>query len=125
MKINPVERFSLIRRLKLDKKLSYDLEILLNSLTLEELIALKLESVAKAAGNKLYGIPIWFSLNKIVKESVLLFALASCKTKEETARFLGMEVNRFKSYYRKMNMDRYVKESKLSLDETIDHNNVT
>ncbi len=116
MKINPVDKFSLIRKLKLDKKLSYDLEILLNSLTLEELIALKLESVVKASGNKMYGIPIWYSLNRIVKETLLLFSLVSCKTKEEAARFLGIDTLKFRKQYKKYDMDRYVKKEKLSLE---------
>ena len=125
MKINPVDKFSLIRKLKLDRKLSIDLEILLNSLTLEELIALKLESVVKATGSKMYGIPIWYSINRIIKDSLVVFALASCKTKEEAARFLGLNILKFRKIYRRLDMDRYIKESKLSLDEATDHDNTT
>lgn len=101
--------FSILRNLKKQKQLSYDLEILLNSLTIEEILALKLELSSKAVGDKLYGLPIWFSLQDIIKESMLLFALSATKTKGEASRFLGLTPKTFRQLCRKYELENYIK----------------
>ena len=102
------KEFSLLRRLKKEKRLSYDLEVLLNSLTLEEIISLKLELAAKAAGGKLYGLPLWFSLQDIIKESIFTFALTATKTKGEASRFLGITPKKFRQLYKKFKSEEYM-----------------
>ena len=64
---------------------------MLNSLSLEEIIALKLELAAQASGSPLYGIPIWKNLLSIVRDAVIKYALSATRTKKEAARFLGMD----------------------------------
>lgn len=100
--------FSILRSLKKQNKISYDLEVLLNNLTLEEIISLKLELASKSAGNKLYGLPLWFSLQEMIKESVFLFAVSSTKTKGEASRFLGITPKYFRDLYKKFNIDNYI-----------------
>ena len=110
-----IKRFSLIRKLKKEKRISYDLEVLLNSLTLEEIIAMKLELSARAAGNKFYGFPIWYSLQDMIKESLLLFAISSAKTKSEASRFLGLTPKRFRQLCKKFNIEQYINGGDLDL----------
>lgn len=106
MKNRSINRdFSILRNLKKQKKISKDLEILLNSLTLEEIIALKLELSSRSVGGKLYGFPLWFSLQDIVKESMFLFALSVTKTKGEASRFLGLTPKYFRKLYKKYGDD--------------------
>jgi len=100
--------FSLIRNLKKQNRLSYDLEVLLNSLTLEEIIALKLELSSKAVGHKLYGFPIWFSIQDIVKEAVLIFAMSATKTKGEASRLLGLTPKYLRQLTKKYNLNNYI-----------------
>lgn len=82
--------YSVAEKLKRDKKISSEFEIMLNGLALEEVIALKLELAAQASGSPLYGIPIWQNLITIVRDSVIKYALSATRTKLEAARFLGM-----------------------------------
>ena len=68
---------------------------MLNNLSLEEVIALKLELSTKAISNRLYGFPIWNSLPSIVKEAAYKYALSATRTQNEAMRFLGLKLNSF------------------------------
>src|SRR5689334_13378397 len=82
---------SIIKKLRSENKSSEDFEILVNKLTLEELICLKLELGAKQfTNNKMFGFPLWYSFPKITKEAILNFALYATSSKKEAARFLGI-----------------------------------
>ena len=101
------ENYSLIRKLKKEQKTTEELEILINNLTLEEVIGLKLELASKAAGSSLYGLPIWFSLKDIVQEAVYKYAISATRTKGEAIRFLGLTPRYFRDLYRKYDVDNY------------------
>lgn len=101
------ENYSLIRKLKKEQKTTEELEILINSLTLEEIIGLKLELASKAAGSSLYGLPIWFSLKDIVQEAVYKYAISATRTKGEAIRFLGLTPRYFRDLYKKYDVDNY------------------
>lgn len=64
---------------------------MLGNLTLEEIIAIKLELSAKTLGSPLYGVPLWNSLTNIVQDAVLKFAISTTYTSSEAARLLGIE----------------------------------
>ena len=101
------ENYSLIRKLKNEKHITEELEILFNSLSLEEIIGLKLELTSRAAGSKLYGLPIWFSLKDIVKEAVFKYAISATRTKGEAIRFLGVTPRYFRDLYKRYKIDGY------------------
>ncbi len=82
---------SLLKKLRAEKKINDNFEAILNSLSLEEIIALKLELSSKTQGSPLYGLPIWHGLNDIVKDAVLKFAISTTQTSSEAARFLGLD----------------------------------
>ena len=83
-------QYSISKELK-SKGLSDDkFEIMLNNLHLEDIIALKLELSSKNASYYLYGVPIWTSINRIVKEAVFHFAMSRCHSVEDTCAFLGV-----------------------------------
>ena len=84
------QNFSIIRKFRNEGKINEEFEVLLDSLTLEEIIAVKLELAAKTVGGKLYGFPVWKSLNRIVRDAVLKYALSATQTKMEAARLLGV-----------------------------------
>lgn len=92
--------YSVANKLRREKKTSPQFEVMLNGLSLEEVIALKLELAAKASGSPLYGIPIWKNLITITRDAVIKFALSATRTKKEAARFLGMAEE---SFWRKQN----------------------
>ena len=99
--------YSLSRKLRREGKTSPELEVAINSLSLEEIIGLKLEMASKSAGGLLYGLPLWYSLPLIVKEAVLLYAISACKTNLEAARFLGIDKVYLSGLLKKYDIDRY------------------
>ena len=84
------QNFSIIRKFRNEGKINEEFEVRLGGLTLEEIIAVKLELAAKSVGGKLYSFPIWKSLNRVVKDAVLKYALSATQTKMEAARLLGV-----------------------------------
>tara|TARA_Y100001973_G_C5136288_1_gene300505 strand:+ start:86 stop:427 length:342 start_codon:yes stop_codon:yes gene_type:complete len=73
-----------------------DLLININKLSLEDLIAIKLELSANNINNRLYGFNLWKQTDNIVKESLLKFAISTTNSKKDAARFLGLTYSEFK-----------------------------
>ena len=99
--------YSISKKLRKDKDITEEFEILLNSLSLEEIIALKLELGAKCINNKLYGLPIWKGANHIIKEALIKTAVSITRTKGEAARFLGLNRAYFAELVKKYDVDGY------------------
>jgi|TARA_R110002012_G_scaffold312960_4_gene524186 hypothetical protein len=74
---------------------------ILSTLTLEEVIALKLETSVKSINNKLYNFPLWSSMPNITRDALLRYAMSACQSKRDMARFLGIPVNKFNKIIRK------------------------
>lgn len=104
---NSCEEYSISKVLREEKRSNEYFEILLNNLTLEELIALKLELGYKAIGFPLHGFPIWKSTNYIVKEALLKYAVSATKSKREAVRFLGINYLLFFKLLKKYKIDAY------------------
>ncbi len=97
---------SIITKLKDQNKINDSLLIGISSLSLEELIAVKLELAAEHINNRLYGFDIWRKTNYLVKDAVLKFAISTTKSKKDAARFLGLtykEFNRIAKFYKVSN----------------------
>ena len=110
-------KYSLRNKLKRNKKITDDFEVMLHSLTLEEVIGLKLEIAASHINNKLYNFPVYRSIRYIVKEACLHFALSSTRTFNDAASFLGIrpgelrkEIARYKIDLKEMTFD-FIEES--------------
>ena len=99
--------YSFRNKLKKQKKITDDFEIMLNTLTIEELIALKLELSSYNINNKLYNIPIYKNFIYIVKEACLNYALSACRTKGESARMLGLNESAFETELKKFKVESY------------------
>ena len=68
----------------------------INKLSLEDLIAIKLELSASNLNNRLYGFDMWKKSNYIIKEALLKFALSTTNSKKDAARFLGLTYAEFR-----------------------------
>ena len=79
----------------------------INNLSLEELIAIKLELSASNLNNRLYGFDIWRNSNSIVKEALLKFAISTTKSKKDAARFLGLTYAEFKRVVSKYKVEDF------------------
>ena len=106
--------YSLSRKLRRDDRSNDEFEVMLNSLSLEEVIGLKLELASKAAGGKLYGLPLWHSMENIVKDAVLKYVLSASRTKMESARFLGVSKKYFNKICKKYSVESYFEENDLT-----------
>lgn len=82
---------SFIKKLIKQKKLNENVLAIINSLTLEELISVKLELSSKMLNNRLSGFNIYGNLNRIVKEALLKFSVSISRNKLEGARFMGID----------------------------------
>jgi hypothetical protein len=89
---SPIE--STIKNLESENKINENFLTCLNQLTLEEIIACKLELATKAAGGMLFGLPLWNAIPEITKEALLKATIVACKTQADAAAFLGITKTR-------------------------------
>ena len=83
--------YSISRSLKIAGKSSEEFEVMLGQLSLEEIIALKLEISANMINNKLYGFELWKAIPRITKSALLKFAVSVSQTKQDACRVLGIK----------------------------------
>jgi len=101
------KNYSMSNKLKKERRSNDEFEIMLSSLTLEEVIALKLELSTKPVSNRLYGIPLWSSLQNIVQDAVFKYAFSATRTQAEAMRFLGLKEQSFHILRKKFGLDDY------------------
>lgn len=105
------KNYSVINKLLKEEIINENFLVNLNKLSLEDLIALKLEMAAKSSGGDIFGIPIWHSLRDICRDASLKFALSAARTKAEAASFLGISISTLKEYIRKYEIKNYFEEA--------------
>jgi len=103
--------YSLSKKLRREQRSNDEFEFMLNQLTLEEVIGLKLELASKSIGGRLFGLPIWQSLHIIVQDAVLKYAFSAARTQAEAMRFIGLHKNEFKRLTKKHNINSYFSEN--------------
>jgi hypothetical protein len=106
------ENWSLSKKLKKQNKINNEFEAILSHLSLEEIVALKVELAAKACGGKFYGNYLLKATKYIADEAILKYALAACQTRVSAARFLGVSLQHLKAI-----MMVYRVKEQLRLDE--------
>ena len=98
---------SIIKILKEQNLLNDQLLVSLNSLSLEDLIAVKLELAANNINNRLYGFDIWRALPNIVQAATLKFAISTTKSKKDASRFLGLTYLEFLNICKKYQINKF------------------
>ena len=101
---------SVINKLTHENKINNKLLVLINNLTLEDLIAIKLELSCAHVNNRLYGLDIWNKACYIIREALLKFAISTTHSKKDAARFLGLTYAEFKQQYNQFDIENYFKE---------------
>ena len=99
--------YSIANKLKSENKIDEKFEVMLSSLTLEEIIGLRLELAAKSVNYKLYGANIWHSIPNIVQDGILKYVYSAARTKGEMASFLGINKINLKRLLKKYNITNY------------------
>ena len=87
-----------------------DILVNINKLSLEDLIAVKLELSANNINNRLYGFDLWRQSNNIIKEALLKFAISTTNSKKDAARFLGLTYTEFNRVLRLFEVKDYFTE---------------
>ena len=103
--------YSISNKLMSDGKIDERFEVMLSTLTLEEIIGLRLEIAARSVNYKLYGLDVWNSLQDIVKDGVLKYVYSASRTQGEAASFLGISKARLKRLLRKHKVTNYFNKS--------------
>ena len=93
--------YSISNKLKSEGLIDERFEIMLSTLTLEEIIGLRLELAAKSVNYKLYGLDLWNSMQYIVLDG----------TQGEMASFLGINKSMLKRLLKKYNITNYFSKS--------------
>ena len=106
------KNYSISNKLKKERRSNDEFEIMLSNLTLEEVVALKLELSTKPVSNRLYGIPIWSSIQNIVQDAVFKYAFSATRTQAEAMRFLGLKEQSFHVLRKKFGIDDYFLDKK-------------
>ena len=98
---------SVIQKFKDQNKINDQTLVILNTFTIEDLVAIKLELSAANINNRLYGLDIWKKSDYIIKDAILKFAVSTTKSKKDAARFLGVSYSEFNSLYKRYNLEEY------------------
>ena len=96
--------YSLKNKLRRENKIDDHFEVMVNGLTLEELIGLKLEIASSHLNGKLYGFPILSAIRSMAEEACLRYAASACRTSTEAALFLGIDNARYLNKIKKFNI---------------------
>ena len=99
------ENYSIRKKLNSERKINSNFETILNSLTLEEIIGLKLELSSEYINNRLYNINIWKSTYYICREAVLKYALSSCRSIRDAASLMGISESSFRKEIKKFKIN--------------------
>jgi phosphoribosylaminoimidazole carboxylase (NCAIR synthetase) len=100
------KNYSFISAMRREKKINDNFLNYLSSLTLEEVIALKLELSIKSTKNKFYNFPLWKALPSICKDAILRFTLSACQSKRDGARMLGIDIREFDKLLKRYNTEK-------------------
>ena len=84
--------------------LNNELLFLISNMTLEDLIAVKIELSSSHLKNRLFGLDIWKKIDYITKEALMRVAISCTKSNSEAARFLGITLNDYRLNLQKFNM---------------------
>lgn len=98
------------QKLRRHKKSSDEFEYMLGQLSLEEIIALKLELTAKILGGKYYGFQLWSAMPKIVKNALVLYAISASNSEADAAELLNMPSTRWQMIKKAYKSKEYFEE---------------
>ena len=100
------ENWSLLRKLKKENKINNEFEAILSHLSLEEIIALKVELAARACGGKYYGNYLLKATKYMVDHAIVRYSIAATKTRKAGAQFLGVNLRHYKAIVQSLRLGK-------------------
>jgi len=104
------KNYSVINKFLKEEIINENFLVTLNNLSLEDIIALKLEVSSKSCGGDIFGIPIWNCLKDVCRDASLKFAISASRTRAEAATFLGISISTLKDYIEKYEIKNFFEE---------------
>jgi len=101
------ESYSIINKLKSEGVITNNTLNNINNISLEDLIAIKLELATRYTCGKFYGMPLWKITRHAVVDALLKTGLSIARTKKEAARFLGLDYMDFNRYIKKYKTESF------------------
>lgn len=102
-----LKKFSITSLLRSQGKITDEFEVMLNNLSLEELIALKLEISSRFLKGRMYGLNLFKSLPRIARDAAVKYAISACGNKNEAALILGVTTKTLYSIIRSTSVIRF------------------
>lgn len=99
------ENFNYKKVLLEQKKINKDFINRIKLLTIEELLYLKLDSLATSLKGKVFGFPIYKFMSDICREAMVIYALSSTKNKRDACLVLGMDMMHLNNLIKKYNIN--------------------
>ena len=119
MKKDLKKNYSIKKKLIIEKKIDEDFEMRLNNLTLEDIIALKLELSSKNFKGKFYGLQLYKYIQDIARDAVVKFAIAATNSKIKASYILGISYKQLKYIQKGYDYEAYFDTTHLT-DKTYD-----
>jgi hypothetical protein len=114
-KTTKYDKYSIVNKLKTEGKITNSTLNNINNISLEDLIAIKLELATRYTCGKFYGLPLWRLTRHAVTDALLKTGLSIARTKSEAARFLGVDYMDFNRYIKKYKTESFFENG----DETV------
>jgi hypothetical protein len=95
------KNYSKISELKKMNKIDDQFVFYIESLSLEDLISIKLESTMQLLNFKFINFPLWKSFHTITSEALLTAVFGVASNNSEAARILGIDLKQYKNYLSK------------------------
>ena len=95
------KNYSKISELKKMNKIDDQFVFYIESLSLEDLISIKLESTMQNLNFKFFNFPIWKSFHTITSEALISSVFGVAANNSEAARILGIDLKQYKNYLSK------------------------
>ena len=99
MKDNKVlyyKNYSKISELKSLNKIDDQFVLYVETLSLEDLISIKLETTLKSLNFKFFNFPLWKNTHRIVSEALVNSIINIASSNAEASRLLGIDMNQYK-----------------------------
>jgi len=103
-----IENITLSKNLREQNKSNDLFEAMISNLTLEELIALKLEMTYKNLDTPIYGLKLFRVLNYLVQDAFFKFTLSVTPNKNKARIFLGLDKKDFNWYLSRYETEKYL-----------------
>jgi len=101
MKEISYKNYSKISELKKMNKIDDQFVFYIESLSLEDLIACKLERTMESLNFKFFNFPLWKSFHTITSEALITAIFGIASNNSEAARILGIDLKQYKNYLSK------------------------